>query len=242
MRSATRKLLHRAAALRHVRAPWLVELRRCQEEVAALSGGAYNRGYRADELFYWLHVPRWLWERRRDGSLGRVLDVGCAYGTLSLYARKLGATEVCCTDMTAGYLGARLVSAHNVRFAVHNVELEPLPFPGPFDTILFTEVLEHLNFHPVATLQKLRDALAPDGRLYLTTPDAAEWGRVTRYFPALDRIPAAHPGAAVIDDHVWQYSRDELFDLVRAAGLTVERFELAPGLPNRHFNVVLGRR
>jgi SAM-dependent methyltransferase len=219
------------------------ELRRCQDEVASLSAGPqYQAGYRADELHYWLHVPRWLFADARSRGLGRVLDVGAAYGTLSVLAKRLGATSVCCTDMARSYISERLLAANGLQFAVHNVELEPLPFPGPFDTILFTEVLEHLNFHPVPTLRKLRDALSPEGRLYLTTPDAAEWGKVTRYYPSLEAIPA--PGAApgTIDDHVWQYSREELFDVVRAAGLSVERFELAAGLPNRHFNVVLMRR
>jgi predicted SAM-dependent methyltransferase len=45
-----------------------------------------------------------------------------------------------------------------------------------------TEVLEHLNFHPVPTLKKVYNLLSENGALYLSTPDAYEWGKVNKYY------------------------------------------------------------
>ena len=106
---------------------------------------------------------------------------------------------------------------------------------------MLTEVLEHLNFHPVPTLRKLRSLLAEDGRLFLSTPDSAEWGRVTKHYGSLAEIPPPQPGRPLVDDHVWQYSRSELLSVVREAGLDVVRFAYAPGVVSRHLCVCLKR-
>jgi len=45
---------------------------------------------------------------------------------------------------------------------------------GPFDLILMIEVIEHLGFEDaLSLLPKLREFLAPGGRLLLTTPNTA---------------------------------------------------------------------
>jgi hypothetical protein len=98
----------------------------------------------------------------------------------------------------------------------------------------------------VPTLKKLRSLCAHGGKIYLSTPDAAAegWGRTTKYYASLEEIPPAPgpPGAPVIDDHVWQYSRDELERIFAEAGLKVQRLAYSPGatgLNSQHFNMTL---
>lgn len=76
----------------------------------------------------------------------------------------------------------------------------------------------------------------------LSTPDASQWGRVTKYYRSLDEIPYPKEEVPIIDDHVWQYSRDELLSILDEAGFRVERFEYAPGVVGRHFNVEATRK
>ncbi len=49
---------------------------------------------------------------------------------------------------------------------------------GPYDLVVFTEVLEHLTRHPVEILQFLLKRLTFRGFLYLTTPNAFSHGKL----------------------------------------------------------------
>src|SRR5262249_47929488 len=117
------------------------------------------------------------------------------------------------------------------------------PFAGPFDAILFAEVLEHLNFHPVPTLRKLASALTASGRLYLSTPDARFHGRIHTYHRSVAAMPLPRADVAAMDTHVYIYDERELRSVLDDAGLAVTRFDHAPGWAGyRHFNAVCVRR
>jgi SAM-dependent methyltransferase len=62
---------------------------------------------------------------------------------------------------------------------------------GPWDVVIATEVIEHIG-HPPAFLNLMRRALAPDGLLVMTTPDA-EW--IAPALPAGLLMPLLSPGA-----------------------------------------------
>ena len=225
-------------------------LQECQEEIALRTRTpkpnvyGYAPRYRNDELGYWLHIPRWMYEdfRKRvvQGEMLRCLDVGCAYGTLLLYATKLLRCEPYAIDFIK-YLDPSLVDDYGIHYLVNNIEREAFPWKVRFDAILFTEVLEHLNFNAGPTLEKLRRLLAPGGRLYLSTPDAAQWGRQTKYYARYSDLPmpAADSQAPVVDDHVWQFEAEELRQLLRAAGFRAVRCDYSPGNGKRHFNLTL---
>jgi 2-polyprenyl-3-methyl-5-hydroxy-6-metoxy-1,4-benzoquinol methylase len=230
-------------------APWMRLVRSAQKEIAASSHDTDLDEYQTQEVYYWTEIARWLHEGALGSEWSRSLDVGCGFGTLSVYLSHLTGGEVCSIDMLENRFTRALADRSGIDFVWGNIELEPLPWDGPFDVIVFTEVLEHLNFYPVPTLVELRKALSPEGRLFLSTPDAAEWGRVTTYYPSLDDMPS--PDSAIplvrsgewgyVDAHVWQYSRDELQRVVEEAGLRVVREGLAPGVVHRHFNLELAR-
>lgn len=199
--------------------------------------GYYERVYGKEEKLYWFPVLDWI---RGLSSLKRVADIGAAYGTLLLYAIKCHRPEHSLAIDAIGIMSPHLIERYNITYLNRDIERSAVEGIGTYDLLIFTETLEHLNFHPVQTLSKLRQMLSPNGKIILTTPDAVEWGRVTTYYPSLDAIPR-YTGQMVewIDGHVWQYTREEVEMVIRAAGLEVARFAYARGVSGRHLCFLL---
>jgi SAM-dependent methyltransferase len=231
------------------REPFMVVIRQAQDEVAAVSDPHYTEEYRSQETHYWAPIARWLYQRSEETDAIRALDAGCGSGTLAAYMSRIFGSPTMSLDMLSRRSTTALSDRGVIRFEACNIEMEPIPFQGPFDIVVLTEVLEHLNFHPVPTLIKLRDSIAVDGRIYLSTPDAAEWGRVTTYYPDLESMPSPAEAKSEIesgrrtyfDDHIWQYDESELMDVIARSGLEVLRLEYSPGVLHRHFNLELAR-
>jgi 2-polyprenyl-3-methyl-5-hydroxy-6-metoxy-1,4-benzoquinol methylase len=219
---------------------WMKEINNCQNEILFQSRHPhYIAAYKNEEISYWLHIPKWIYERRQVKRINKCLDIGCAYGTLALFCKRVLNCEVYCTDFGDTYINRALIEKYNFNFQINNIELDEFPWDFVFDIIVFTEILEHLNFHPLATLRKLHSLLADDGVLYLSTPDSSQWGRVTKYYPDLESMPKPQAGMPVVDDHVYQYEKDELLHLFSSAGFKIINFSYAPGVLNRHFNFEL---
>jgi len=221
---------------------WIRVLRDCQEEIAALDPHPhYLAAYRHEEDRYWWHIPGWLAEDARRRKIETVLDIGCAYGTLLLFAKTLTSCEAYATDFTGVLMSPAVILKHGFQFRVNNIELDRFPWDRRFDVILFTEVLEHLNFCAIPTLRKIAGLLNPGGRVYLSTPDASEWGRVTTYYSSWKDMPRPSEDlrSRVVDAHVWQFDEAELTEVTSDAGLSVVEFAYAPGVGGRHFNLVL---
>lgn len=227
------------------RQPHLIKLQECQDLIASSEGTNlyYPYAYQDTELNYWVHIPRWIMGMKDDGhDVRRCLDIGCAYWTLAVYCRSLFGCEVYATDMTVTNTNQKMTRENSIAFFKHNIELDDLPWAKDtkFDIIIFTEVLEHLNLHPVPTLRRIRSLLSDDGFLFLSTPDSASWGITTKYYSSLADIPVSRTDCKeLVDDHVWQYSRDELFYVLGESGFSVEKIEHSPGVTGKHFNLCI---
>ena len=218
------------------------KVRRAQAMIVPEASEYYRKRYRKREVFTWGHIPAWLL-KLAPSTQTRILDVGCGYGTLATFTKLNFGCEVCCIDNFVGNAPRDLFRSMNIYLAQANVELEPIPFDGQFDIIIFTEVLEHLNFNPTCTLQKLVTALEPGGKILLTTPDCKGWGKVYDYYRHISEAPAPDPSLEFIDAHVWQYSIDELLSVLDAVGLIPVEFEYSsPPSGWRHFNTMLVRK
>lgn len=240
MRNFLKKCLNKLKKLKYRKEPWMAEIVKCQAEIAAFDVYPhYLRKYRNQESYTWLHIPKWMCEDSEKHKIERCLDIGCAYGTLSLFSKKVFGCQNYCIDCVDKYLNQALVQKYGFVFSRNNIELDPFPWEVTFDVIIFTEVIEHFNFSCVPTLRKIRTLLAEDGRLYLSTPDASRWGKITKYYSSLDEMPKPQKGLPIIDDHVYQFDKEELFGVLEAAGFTVDRFDYSPGVVNRHFNLAL---
>lgn len=116
-------------------------------------------------------------------TLGRVADIGCGPGVFTRYLCR-HARHVCAADvdqkalsrtfarhLRVGNLAAVVMHANHLSFA-----------DSSFDTVLFLEVLEHLD-DDRAALCELNRVLAPAGRMVLSIPippgelnEGEEWG------------------------------------------------------------------
>lgn len=197
----------------------------------------YLQSYKAEEHLYWIHLPGWIAEFASQRKINAVLDVGCAYGTLLAYTMQTAKCQGYAIDFKNPYLSKGLIEHFGIHFQCANIELDPLPWAAKFEIILFTEVLEHLNFQCVPTLRKLREALAPGGRLYLSTPNRADWGACNKYYRRYEELPSPSSSASIVDDHVWHFSRSELLQQLATAGFRIRRTAESPGIAARHFNV-----
>jgi len=87
---------------------WMYEIIKCQEEITSLDPNPYYlKAYRAEEPLYWMYIAKWIYENRKKSKVNSCLDVGCAYGTLALFCKRLHNCEVFCIDIHNILLGSR---------------------------------------------------------------------------------------------------------------------------------------
>ena len=216
---------------------WMRVLMECQAEVAETAPPHYRSRYMAMEKCWWSKIPEWLWAARGSDAVS-VADFAAGYGTLALFCRRAHPrARISCFDRRPENMAPGLAS-HGI--TCRRADVGSLETGKEYDVALFTEVLEHLDFHPSAAFSRMYSMLKPGGILYLSTPDAGEWGRITKYCQSLEDMPSS-PGKERIDDHVYQYTREEIAGLVRDAGLSVLEWNWAPGVISRHFNLALTR-
>jgi SAM-dependent methyltransferase len=122
------------------------------------------------------------WPNRKDLAGLDILVAGCGTSQAVKYALLCRDAQILGTDITEGSLDhARRLKGH---YKLDNLELRYSPLEEAsqlerkFDLIVCTGVLHHLA-DPEAGLRALRDALKPDGRLYLMVYGA--YGRVGVY-------------------------------------------------------------
>jgi SAM-dependent methyltransferase len=172
-----------------------------EQQWSERSGGAYS----PDLLRYRVFGPR---------LHGRVLDIGAGDGLL---ARTFPHRDVWSVDLAVAGL-RRVVGRAVVALA------DALPFPAEtFDTVVLSEVLEHVP-DPMAALLESRRVCAPGGTFLLSVPrwpvSRAEWLHHRRRIgaaPTMDNLRDWDP------NHERRYSREEIVRLVEAAGWDLER-------------------
>ncbi len=120
-----------------------------------------------------LHPPHFA--RRRAFLLDRVapgervLDLGCGEGDFTVALAAAG------VDVVGADVAERALERARARHGALRLELVPPhgPFPWPdgaFDVVWASEVVEHVA-DTARWLSEVRRALAPGGRVLLTTPD-----------------------------------------------------------------------
>lgn len=214
-------------------------LTKVQEEVGELTRNQwYLTKYRESERTYWADIPDWI-EADFSGKPGlKCLDIGCGYGTLALFCKKLLGCDIYLINRDKVHLGPTIIAKYDFKVSYTDVELEEFPFATEkFDIILLTAVLEHFNFNPLPTLQKIRNALSPTGRFYLSVPDAtSHWGEVHAFWKSMDEMPMPKKELFIDGTHHWHYKSAELTDLLDRAGFKILRNTNPYGI----FNITLG--
>lgn len=93
---------------------------------------------------------------------------------------------------------------------------------GPYDIVVFAEVVEHLYTAPDLVLAYLRQLLAPGGILLLQTPNAAALRKRLKLALGVNpferiRLDRSNPG------HFREYTLAELLDILTRAEFTIEQ-------------------
>ncbi len=148
----------------------------------------------------------------------KILDVGCAQGTLALLLAERG-HDVTAVDLRPAFLDyAR--SRHeqgDVQFIPANVLEDDIP--GGYDLIYANQIVEHLVY-PDRLLKRLLERLKPGGRLVMTTPNGYYLKNSLPSFSQLGDVKDWEhmQNTADADGHFYAYLDSELVALFKAAG------------------------
>jgi glycosyltransferase involved in cell wall biosynthesis len=155
------------------------------------------------------HYNDWIWQGIAPYVGHRVLEVGAGIGNMTrvMYGRDL----IVATDLELPYLHMlRNRFARNPTIEVHRLDLNSDDCLAlkhhEFDTVVCLNVLEHIEDHEGA-LQRLYEVLMPGGRLALFVPADQ------KLFGTIDTQVG----------HFRRYSREELQQLMEAAGFAMEK-------------------
>lgn len=188
----------------------------------------YKDAYKQCELAYWYKALPWINNLKNINS---VLDVGGAYGTLIMFCKKVHHSKRLVLMDCVPAWDIDTYKKMGIQQYCSNIEIDDVSHLGKFDLIICTEVIEHFNFNPVRSLVKMRELLDEFGHIVLSTPSAESWGRTTKYYTSLDEIPNfTGEKVTFIDDHIWQYTKEELESLFEDANLKIVKYELSEGV------------
>ena len=140
---------------------------------------------------HWVAMHRMQCTLRLAPHEGRIADIGCSYGILTLnMAWKKPRAEVIGIDPdeTRLAVGKQLLAEHhltNCHFQKGTVEEPGIP-PGSCSGVVCTETLDHIKDikpHLEASVQKLMNLLLPGGRLILSILALEAFGKDTAAAP-----------------------------------------------------------
>jgi 2-polyprenyl-3-methyl-5-hydroxy-6-metoxy-1,4-benzoquinol methylase len=154
-----------------------------------------------------------------DGA--RVLDVGCASGYLAEALTVRGCSLVGLEPNPEAAREARNHCALVIEGTIES-ERDRAAVGGPFDYVLFGDVLEHL-VDPWQALRSTRSLLAPGGVVIASIPNVAAWP--VRFRLLRGRFDYTEIG--LLDrTHLRFFTRRTAHDLAHVAGFWVERERL----------------
>lgn len=105
-------------------------------------------------------------ETIKNNKFKDILEIGCAYGTLSYLINKL---KVNLKTIDVEVLHNKdFFKKNKIKFEKLNIETDKIK--GKYDCIIFTEVLEHLCYNPLPVMNNIKRALRNKGVIILSTP------------------------------------------------------------------------
>ena len=150
------------------------------------------------------------------GTKARILDIGCAVGSLLVELRQRGweTMGVEISHPQAEY------ARQKRNLDIRSLPLEENKFPSDyFDVILASHLIEHLN-NPAAMVDEVRRILVPGGRFFCTTPNID--GFQAKLFRGRWR--------SAIFDHLYLFSAKTLSRLLCEKGFSIEKIATWGGL------------
>ena len=169
----------------------------------------------------------------------RLLDIGG--GQFALLTRELFGNHAEVADLDSRYRAS--IDSEGIFF--HHIDLvkDDFVFETPFDVIVLAEVIGHVPVPPHIVFEKLAGALAPGGRLLVTTPNLFRLRNVIRMaFGRPIFTPFRLPEKDLPPGHFIEYDKPQLEWQMERAGMEVELSEHAQlDLGGATKRAVLGR-
>ena len=157
----------------------------------------------------------------KSGALS-LLDVGAQFGSLAIYAAKLGLIVAAVDDAPQAKIYREIAAAHGVDYRECDVGSARLPFPDrTFDFVTYTDVMEHHSFSSKRVLHEIHRVLVPSGRVILLTPNHASIYNRFKLLAGrsvhddLDYFFDTCAEDAVYDGHHREYTRAEVREVLR---------------------------
>lgn len=109
-----------------------------------------------------------------NSTSASLLDVGAQFGSLALYAAKLGCRVSAVDYGPYARIYREIAADHGVDYRECDLGSGRLPFPdAAFDFVTYTDVIEHHAFSSKRVMREIHRVLVPGGRLILLTPNHA---------------------------------------------------------------------
>ena len=173
-------------------------------------------------------------------GLGAILELGC-YGQITPFLK----TFCGYSSVRGAHFGPLGITENKIlkvqgrpsmpiKVDLFDADRDPFPYASStFETILASEIIEHLIYDPMHMLLECHRVLVEGGRLLVTTPNTTSLTSVARVLNGFDNpqlyskysIPGPD-GAAV--PHVREYTAFELGDALKAAGFEIETLITEP--------------
>jgi 2-polyprenyl-3-methyl-5-hydroxy-6-metoxy-1,4-benzoquinol methylase len=149
------------------------------------------------------------------------LDIGSLMGYLLIAAHQIG-YQVFGTDLAKFVREIeKLSQKYNFTNLPADLSVNGLPFPDNyFDIIVFSEVLEHLNFHPAQLFIEIARVLKPKGIVIVTTPNLSRLNNVIKLMGNIS-VNAELDELYTEGTHYREYTADEVVYLLQMAGLEI---------------------
>ncbi len=170
-----------------------------------------------------VNIPLWRALKPLRGQ--RVLDVGCGTGALGELLEKNG-NHV--TGITFSPAEAQIASARLSEVQVQDLNSQAgieAAVRGTYPVMIFADVLEHLH-DPSGTLALLLRKLEPGGRVYVSLPNIACF--YVRLRLLFGQFTMSQTGGILDDTHLHFYTLRTARELIRGAGLQIEKVDFVP--------------
>jgi 2-polyprenyl-3-methyl-5-hydroxy-6-metoxy-1,4-benzoquinol methylase len=158
-------------------------------------------------------------------SKGRLLDIGIAYGFLPVLLKKTTDWQCDGLDVPENISAyCKFAEKHGIHVYPGSLGVDPLSFPREsFDTIIFSEVFEHLRLSPSVKFRELHRILTPNGILVITTPNIARITNIIKLILGkniLEEFPENAKATNITEHliHIREYTMGELQSLLRQSG------------------------
>ena len=187
----------------------------------------YLRGHRTRLMHTLTMIPK------ADGDRTRLLDIGC-YGYMALWARlHLGYEQVEGIE----WLPDSKESVHRrelrvwdqqIQFNSYNFDITKSEWPvdDEYDTILFFEVLEHVNEDPMGVMERIQQRLLYGGSLIMSVPNSVSYKSLKEFLVGMP--PWTYwfyePDLSHEPRHCFEYTPIVFQSLLIAAGFNIEAF------------------